>query len=587
MASLSAREASLPRPRALRLGQGLSGEALLTLVTLVLVGCFVLPPLVELLVTSVQVVQGTRVISSFSGQNYLDLLDLGADTATILLNTLGFGIGSAVLGLLIGGGLAWLVERTNVRFGRVVYVAAFASFAIPGVVKVVGWILLLGPQSGLVNVLLRGGTTTTTTSSGPINIFSLGGMIFVEGLLWMPVVFLLVAATLRGMNPHLEEAASTSGASGWHVLWRITARLALPTIFSVLILTLIRSVESFETPALIGIPGHVEVLTTVVFEKVRGGIVPQYGQGSAYAVVLMVLVSGLLVPYGRMTAQASRFATISGKGFRPRAMDLGRWRAATSLLVLLLPALVLLPLGALLWASLLPFYQAPSAAALASLTLENYRSAFNSAGIVGAIGNTLVVAIAAAAAVTTLSVAVAWVVVRTRVRARWLVEHLASTPLVFPGIVLGIAVLRTFVSLPLPIYGTIWVIVFAYVARSIPYGVRFAEAGLMQIGRELEESASVSGASSGQMLLRVVVPLMAPALAGAFVYVFLMSVKDLSVAVLLYGPKTPVISTTMFELWRQGQVTELAAFSVVMTSLFVALGLGFYQLSRRYGIEAI
>ena len=587
MASLGlggALEASRTRPRPLRLGRGLSGDALLTLATIVVTGCFVLPPLVELFITSGQVVQGTRVVSGFSLRNYQDLLDLGGDTPTILLNTLAFGLGSSALGLLIGGSLAWLVERTNVGFGRLVYVAAFASFAIPGVVKVVGWILLLGPQSGLVNVLIRGGGDTT---SGPINVFSLGGMVFVEGLLWTPVVFLLVAATLRGMDPHLEEAASTAGAGAWSVLWRITARLALPTIFSVLILTLIRSVESFETPALIGIPGHVEVLTTVVFEKVRGSIVPQYGQGSAYAVVLMVLVSALLVPYSRMTAQASRFATIGGKGFRPRVIELGAWRGVMRVLVLLLPALVLLPVAVLLWASILPFYQAPSATALASLTLENYQGVFKSSGIVGAVGNTLVVAITAAAAVCALSVAVAWVVVRTRVSGRWLVEHLASAPLVFPGIVLGIAVLRTFVSLPLPIYGTIWAIAFAYVARSIPYGVRFGEAGLMQINRELEESASASGAPFGQVLRRVVLPLMAPALAGAFVYVFLLSVKDLSVAVLLYGPKAPVISTTMFELWRQGQVTQLAAFSVVMTVLFVAVGLAFYQLSRRYGIQAV
>jgi iron(III) transport system permease protein len=185
-----------------------------------------------------------------------------------------------------------------------------------------------------------------------------------------------------------------------------------------------------------------------------------------------------------------------------------------------------------------------------------------------------------------LALLVAWVVFRTRLRGRWLLENLGTLPLVFPGVVLGVAVLRTYLTVPIPIYGTIWIIAVAFVARYMPYGIRFGEAGLLQIHQELEESAHVSGAPFPRVLRRIVVPLMMPALFGGWIYVFLLSVKELSLAILLYGPQSAVISATMFDLWQNGQVTELSAFCIVVTAIFVALGLLFYRISRRYGFNA-
>jgi iron(III) transport system permease protein len=336
----------------------------------------------------------------------------------------------------------------------------------------------------------------------------------------------------------------------------------------------------------VGIPAKVEVLTTIVYERIRSGIIPRYGEGSAYAVVLVVVVLAMLYPYTRLTRQASKYATISGKAFRPRVKDLGRWRYAAGAVTLLLPALMLLPLSVLLWASLLPFYQAPTAEALKVVTLDNYARAFGNTNVAASLGNSFVIGVTSATVVMVLALLLAWLVFRTRLRGRWVLENLGTLPLVFPGVVLGVAVLRTYLTLPIPIYGTIWIIAVAFIARYMPYGIRFGEAGLLQIHRELEESAQVSGAPFLRVLRKILVPLMMPALFGGWIYVFLLSVKELSLAILLYGPQSAVISATMFDLWQNGQVTELSAFCMVVTAIFVGIGLIFYRVSQRYGFNA-
>jgi iron(III) transport system permease protein len=558
----------------------LTAERVLFAVLALALAYFILPPLVMLVVTSFQT-ERRGVVVGYALENYQALLTLDSATGTVLLNSVVFAAGSALVGVTLGGTLAWLAERTNAPFKGVLYLTAFVSFAIPGIVKVVGWILLLGPQSGLINVAMR---QLLNLQGSPFNVFSLGGMIVLEGLLWTPVVFLLLASTFRSMDPNLEEAAAASGAGPWQTLWRVTLRLALPTTFSVLILTVIRSMEGFEIPVLVGIPARVEVLTTIVYERIRSGIVPRYGEASAYSVVLVLLVVAMLYPYTRLTRQAGKYATISGKGFRPRVKDLGRWRYLAGALNVLLPAVILMPLLVLLWASLLPFYQAPSSQALRVLTLTNYAKAFGNTNVATSLGNSLIIGLTSATIVMLMALLLAWLVFRTRVRGRWLLENFGTLPLVFPGVVLGVAVLRTYLTLPIPIYGTIWIIAVAFVARYMPYGIRFGEAGLLQIQRDLEESAQASGASFMRVLWRIVVPLMMPALFGGWIYVFLLSVKELSLAVLLYGPQSAVISATMFDLWQNGQITELSAFCIVVTMIFIALGLVFYRMSQRYGL---
>jgi len=365
----------------------------------------------------------------------------------------------------------------------------------------------------------------------------------------------------------------------------VTLPLALPSVLAVLILTFVRSLEAFEIPALIGIPAGIDVLTTQIYLQIRGGFLPKYGEASAYSILLMGLVGLSLIPYYRVTRHTHKFTTVTGKGFRPRRIDLASWRWLGGFLLLLLPLVQVLPLGALMWASLLPFAKQPSAEALALLSLRNYATAFADNTIVGSILNSLMVSLAAATGTVLATFVASWFVVRTTIRSRWTLDQLAMVPLVFPGIVMGVAVLKMYLAIPLPIYGTIWILVIAFMARYLPYGMRFSHAGLLGIHRELEESAEVCGATRAQGVRNIVIPLIMPALFAGWIYIFLITIRELSVALLLYSPGSQVISVTIWELWENGHVGELAAFSLVITSGTVLLAIIFQRLAQRYSLQ--
>ena len=278
-----------------------------------------------------------------------------ASTWRLLINSLTFAIGSSVVGLTIGGLLAWIVERTNTPFRRLVYIAVFLHFATPGILRVIGWILLLGPKSGYINVLVRKIFYLDMTT-GPFNIFSMPGMIMIEGLIWGSLVFLLMSAPLRSMDPALEEAAGISGAGILKTVWLVTLPMALPSILSVLLLAFVRCLEAFEVPALIGVPAGVHVFTTKIWFEIKRDIFPNYGIASAYSVFALVLVSIGLFLYSRATRASYKYFTITGKGYRPKVTDLGKWRYLTMIVIFILPLFDLLPLMMLAWSSFLPFH---------------------------------------------------------------------------------------------------------------------------------------------------------------------------------------------------------------------------------------
>src|ERR1051326_5789428 len=356
---------------------------LLFLLTGITIGYLVLPPFFFILQTSLVVDRGIEA-GSFTIRHFESILESLGDIKTLLLNSMGFSVGSAAVALVYGTALAWLAERSDAPFRKLAYVSAYVSFAIPGIIKVVGWIMLLGPKAGILNaavVALKG--------SPLLNIFSLSGMVLVESFLWFPVVFLLMATPFRSMDPALEEAATTAGSNGWQVFRRVTFPLAVPSILAVLILTVIRSLEAFEIPALIGIPAGVEVLTTKIYLQIKGGLIPKYGEASAYSIILIFLVALGLIPYYRITSKTYKFTTISGKNFRPNRIALGKWRWLGGFLMLFLPLLQLFPIAAIAWSSFLPFAQIPSWKALSMLTLNNYLTAFNDSGVIRSVLNSM------------------------------------------------------------------------------------------------------------------------------------------------------------------------------------------------------
>ena len=552
---------------------------LMFLFTSLILAYLVLPPFFFILHTSLVVDRGLQA-GSFTIQHFKNIVESLGDVKTLLMNSMIFSVGSAAIALVYGTALAWLAERSDAPFRKLAYVTAYVSFAIPGIIKVVGWIMLMGPKAGILNAPI-----VALTGAPLFNIFSLSGMVLVESFLWIPIVFLLMATPFRSMDPSLEEAATTSGSTGWQVFRKVTFPLALPSVLAVLILTFIRSLEAFEIPALIGIPAGVEVLTTKIYLQIKGGLIPKYGEASAYSIILIGLVTLGLFPYYRITSKTYKFTTISGKAYRPHRIQLRKWRWLGGLLMLVLPLLQFLPIVAITWSSFLPFAQVPSRKALSLLTFNNYVTAFNDSGIIRSVMNSLTVSMTSATGAIIITFFAAWLIVRASIKSRWILDQMAMLPLVFPGIVMGIAILKMYLMLPLPVYGTLWILILAFIARYLPYGIRFSHSALLSLHKELEEGAMVSGASWFQMMRQVVVPLIMPALLAGWIYVFLITFKELSIALLLYSPGSQVVAVTIWELWDNGHVGELAAFSLVITLGTVIVGSIFLNIAQRYGLQ--
>jgi iron(III) transport system permease protein len=409
-------------------------------------------------------------------------------------------------------------------------------------------------------------------------------MILIEGMIWAPLGFLLLSSVFRLSDAAFEEAAMMSGAGLFTTFRRITMKLATPALLALLLLVFIRAFEAFDIPALVGSAGGVSVLTTDIFESIRKDLPSNYGQAGAFSVILMLLVIALLSVHRRLLRHAERYQTITGKGYRPRVMHLGRWRYVTSsVLCVFFVVLLVLPVGIIVLASLLPFYDGVHTDVFGRLTLDNYRLVAASPSFRGAILNTILMGAASATFVCLLTAGSAWLSVR-RYKGGWLLDQLATLPLIFPAIVLGVAFLQLFVNAPIAIYGTLSSLVIAAVVQYLPYGMRFCYAGAMQIHRELEEAAAMSGAQKLRTYFRIVLPLIAPSVAMSWLFVMLLSVRAVAMPILLAGPQSQVVAVTLFDLWGNGQITALAAVGVCWTALMMGIGIVFYRTARRYGL---
>ena len=292
----------------------------------------------------------------------------------------------------------------------------------------------------------------------------------------VPPASFTVGGTLRSANSEFEEAARTSGAGVGETIRRVTWRLSLPSVLTFLLLVFIRSLEAFDVPDLVGLPGHIHVVMTDIYGNMLATVPPDLGGASAFSVLLIPLLSGLLYAYGRLTRHCGKFATITGKGFHSRILDLGALRLLTAgFLLLNFILLVLLPVGMLAWVSLLPFYQPLGVSAVKLLTLNNYRAVFSSENL-RLVTNTLLVAMITATFTLAFTLVGSWLASR-RMPGAIMIERLSTIPLVFPGLVLGVAVMQLFLHVPIPIYGTIWVLIWAFVVTSLPYGMRFSSSG--------------------------------------------------------------------------------------------------------------
>jgi iron(III) transport system permease protein len=574
MATLATR-AGTGRPGALArwLEVILRPRTLVAAATTVVVGYLALVPLVYLLWTTFSDAEGFS-LGGFA-RAYGD-----ARIGELVGNSLWFATGSALLSLAVGTALAYFNVRTDVPFKALFFAASIIPLIIPGILYTISWIFLASPTIGLLNSLLE-----PVFGPGTFDIFTVWGMIWVEGLHLSPIAFLFMVAAFRSSDPALEESSLMSGATRVQTFRRVTLPLARPALASAALIMLVRSLESFEVPALLGLQNGIYVFTSRIYQVLRSFPVDFAGAG-ALAVGLLALAAIGIWLSNRLSRDHGG-GTITGKGFRPRPIDLGRWKPVVGGGILLyFLVTVLAPLLVLLYTALLPYYRPPSTEAFASMNLDNFIAVFNLPSVPTALKNSLVLGGGAATIVMALMAVAAWVVVRSGIPGRQLLDHIAFSPLVIPGLVLGVGVAFVYLRSPLPIYGTLVILLIAYCTRYLPYGMRYAVTGMQTISAELEESAQVSGAGWWATFRRILLPLIAPALLAGWVYIFVVSFRELSSSILLYTPGNEVLSISIWELYANARFGELSALGVIMVLVLAVLVAVAYKVGARVGLKS-
>lgn len=558
----------------------LRGDTITLLVVAAIVAYLALVPLVTLLAASVQ----SSFLSHGSHWSLANFRRLFAAPIfyRLLGNSLLFASCATVVAIVPGVGLGWLHARSDMPCKRFAFIAVIMPFIIPGVLYAMAWILLLSPNIGIYNAAFK-----AITGSTPFNIYSLPGMILVEALHNAPLAFLMSISVFSAIDSSLEEAAYIAGFGPWGVFRRVTLRLAWPGILGAALLIFIRVVSGFEVAQLIGTPAHIFVFVSQIYAAIQS-FPPNYGQASVIGDVLLVLCIGGLYLSNRSTKNRNRYATISGKSFKPKLTALGAWRwpvAGVFLVMFLLAGLA--PLLAILWSSLLPAYQLPSWDVLSRLTIVNYLNVFRYPDVVGAVINSVIAAFSTGVITMLLTTFVAYITVKTKVPGRWLLDLLIFVPIAMPGIIIGIGILFWYLVAPLPVnlYGSLTLLIIAFVTTHIPYGMRYMTSGMIQIKDELEEAGLVAGATWSTVFRKIYLPLLMPSLLAGFVYTVITVFREVSTAIFLYSPSSQVLSIAVYTLWENGAFPMAAAAGVLIVVMILLLFGVTYRLARRRGVS--
>jgi iron(III) transport system permease protein len=523
---------------------------------------------------------------SYTAQNFAEVFS-DPRTFAVLRDTIAFALISLVVALAFGIPAAWLAERTDFPAKTLLFTLMAVGLLIPGFAAAMGWLFLLHPRIGLLNQLLM---TSFHLAAAPLNINSIVGMGWVQGLNLAPLAFIMTAAVFRAMDPTLEEAAHIHGAGALTVLHRITARLAWPGILAASIYIFMTAFAAFDVPAIIGWGNRVFTFTTYLYLLLNPqDSLPRYGLGAALSTVAMALAALMSVWYGAMQARARRFAVVTGRAYRPRIVRLGRRRAAAWGFVALYFVLgKVLPIVLLGWSSLLPFFQLPSSRAFATVSLTHYLSL--PWDLVGtALWNTCVLAVLTPSLTLGLSLAFSWIVLRSKFPGRAGFDFIAFLPHAVPSIVFGVgALLLTLFVLQraLPLYGTVWILLIVFTIARLSYGTRMTNSSMIQIHPELEESALMSGAGAWDAFARISLPLLAPTLLYAWLWIALLIFRELTLAVILSTADNLTFPVVVWSLWQNGGLGQASALAVVMLAMMTPMIAIYWVFARRPGLLA-
>ena len=483
-----------------------------------------------------------------------------------LINTLQLALGTGVMSVLIGVPLAWATARTDIKFRNAVHALVALSYITPPYLTALAYIILLGPDAGQLNRFLR---MFIEVNSGPINIFTMGGIIFVIGIHVFAFTYFLTYSALRAVDSSLEESAQILGARRWQTTLRVNLPLVAPAITGGALLAAIDSLALFGPQAIIGTPAQIVFLPTRIYATI-GSYPPRWAEASALSLVLVLLtVIGLAVQ--RSYLERRSYVTVGGRGLRTNRISLGAWRWP---LLLFCIAVVFFsavaPIGVLVLTAFSKSWADPPS--LSNFTLAHFATAlfFDQVSVRGIVNSTKL-ATAAAAVALVIGASVAYLDLRTSVRGRRLLDYLAILPLGLPGTVMAVGILLAFLRLPVPIYGTIWILLAAYVARFVPLATRSASATFRQIDASLEEAGRITGASWSVAVRRILFPLSRPGLLVAFLLVFIPSFSELSATILLYAGGTETIAIAIYRLNDLGQLEVVSALAVFTIAVVLVL----------------
>jgi iron(III) transport system permease protein len=508
--------------------------------------------------------------------NFLAVL-VNPNVAEALFNTLVACGGGTLISVVIGLAFSWIVVRTNTPFKGFIAAASILPLFAPPLVAGVAWTILGSPKTGLINTLFK-----WAGLDWHVDFYSLWGLVFVFGIYYAPYVYMFTSSALRNMDPSLEEAAEISGASAFATLFSVTFPLIMPAIVSGMLLSFIVMLGIYGIPAVLGAPTNINVLTTYIF-KLTNWSPPLYNTAAAVAILLMA-VTGLLVFLQQKVLSGRSYTTVAGKAFRPRQLDLGPWRWFTLALgVVYLLVVVVLPSLALIVAAFRKFMFIRDAASLFDMrqySLMHFNSIFDNPLTLNSIYNAVEVGIITAVVGGALAFAIGYTVHRTDVAGRRGIDLVATLPVAIPGLVIGVAYLWAWIGIPGGLYGTIWILALAFIARFMPDTVKALSTSFLQIHRELEEAAWVCGRGMLSTIRTIVLPLARPGVIASMTLLFVLAIRELGSSLFLYTSNTMVMSVLLLDYYEGGNIGKTAAFSLVQTILLGVLIGGANWLSR-------
>jgi len=529
----------------------------LTFSLILIVGVLTVCPVVMLVIGSFS--EGLTAFGSFTLQKYVEAYTDPA-LAEIILNTVIFVLGSSTLATVLALFLSYLNNRTDIPCKFMFRIISIIPMMIPHILFSVSWALLLNPSNGLINLVLK---QVFFLDHAPLNIYSLWGMILVEGLLDLPIAYLIIAPAMASFDVALEESSKVCGAGPLRTLFRVTLPVLRPAILAAFILGVVRSLASFAVPSVIGMPGRVYVLATHLYQMIATGFSVDYGKAAAIGMSVLAASVTLILVYRALTSESEKYVTISSRGYRPTVIPLKGARIPLFAVVALLSfVLIVLPVVVLFYTSLVPYSMVPSARAFSLMSWKHWIEVLRDPISLLSLKNSLMLGLGGATLGVILSVFVAYTIVKVRTRAAGILESLSFLSFSFPGIVIGMGFMWFFVRTPL--YATIWALLIGYIATYLPYGIRPLASAFVQVHSHLEESSLVCGASRMTTMRRIIIPLLVPGMVSGWILMATMFVRELTLSVVLSRPGTEVLAVQILRFAEDGLWGRLSALGIMM-----------------------